>query len=463
MAGKVALLLCIAFVFFLLKREKKQMAGVSTALWVPTLWLLYGASRPLPYWQGNNLLLAGSGSVTEGSSIDRNFLLILIVVGCFIISKRRFDWKAIFKESPWLAAVYLYALTSIVWSDVPFVSAKRFIRLAGSLIMGMIILSETSPRRALESVLGRMVYILIPFSVLLVKYFPDLGLSYRQHTGERWWTGVTTTKNNLGVLCLLSAFYLIWRLLLRWKEQGTMGKWKLYPEFLVLAMTAYLMKGAEGIYSATSIACLALGLVMLVSLWRLLQNQNRASLAQTVLLVPVLAVALFGAGVPFFGTAMASGITATLGRDATFTGRTDIWAELTPMALQAPLLGHGYGGFWVGNYYAEVNEAHNGYLETVLELGFAGLMILMGFIVSYARQIYRGFRKNIEWALFGSGLLIMMVLHNVTEASFLGECDPMWTSAIFVLILNGSVMRSCARKQPAVQPLYNASPAEGRP
>ncbi|MCK7480580.1 MAG: hypothetical protein M0C28_27650 [Candidatus Moduliflexus flocculans] len=39
------------------------------------------------------------------------------------------------------------------------------------------------PRRAVESVLRRTTFILIPFSIVLIKYFPDYGVDYRPLVG----------------------------------------------------------------------------------------------------------------------------------------------------------------------------------------------------------------------------------------------------------------------------------------
>ena len=47
MPRQLALLLCTAFVLFLLRLERRQSAGVSAALWIPTLWMLAIASKPL--------------------------------------------------------------------------------------------------------------------------------------------------------------------------------------------------------------------------------------------------------------------------------------------------------------------------------------------------------------------------------------------------------------------------------
>ena len=125
------------------------------------------------------------------------------------------------KCNRWLVLLISYMLVSILWSDIPFVAFKRWVREFTAVIMALLVLSEPAPRQALESVLRRTVYVLIPFSVLLIKYFPDLGVIYSRWTGEIQWIGVTLQKNGLGRLCLISAFFLVWTLTRRW-QGGTL-------------------------------------------------------------------------------------------------------------------------------------------------------------------------------------------------------------------------------------------------
>jgi exopolysaccharide production protein ExoQ len=434
MPSNVALILFSVFVLYLLRFERKQTSGVSQALWIPTLWMLYCGSRPLATWESNYLLTSGNGSdASEGSAIDRNFLMCLILLGLATLARRKFDWMAVLKNNSWLFALLLYVLVSVLWSEAPFSSIKSVGKLAGNLVMAMVVLSEESPKQALESIFRRVAYILIPYSLLLIKYFPNLGVFYLPYTGDRWWIGVTTTKNSLGVLCIISVLFLVWSLLLTWKQRKASGnlRWS-YLDLLVLCISLFLLKG-EVSYSATSVVCLATGIITVLGLHWI--RARWINLRLWMLLVPVALIIIFGASIPFLGTAATSGVTSFLGRDVTFTGRTGIWAQLVPMALEEPLLGHGYGGFWLGHYYAEVNEAHNGYLEVVLGLGFVGLIFVIGFIASCCREAYIGILKNSEMAFFAFALIIMIVLHNITEASFVEETELMWVSLVFAKLV----------------------------
>ena len=71
-----------------------------------------------------------------------------------------------------------------------------------------------------------------------------------------------------------------------------------------------------------------------------------------------------------------------MGRDSTLTGRTEIWTHVLWVAGN-PLLGTGFESFWLGDRLANVwsimpgiQEAHNGYLEVYLNLGWIGVTLL---------------------------------------------------------------------------------------
>ena len=88
-----------------------------------------------------------------------------------------------------------------------------------------------------------------------------------------------------------------------------------------------------------------------------------------------------------------------LGRDATLTGRTDLWKELLAQPLN-PLLGPGYQSFWqtpaaaqLGEkFYFIPNQAHNGYLEVYIQTGMISLFLLLG---SYRCGRYNKLKKGL--------------------------------------------------------------------
>ena len=79
-------------------------------------------------------------------------------------------------------------------------------------IIIFVVLTEQNPVLAIRILFCRCAFILVPFSVLFIKYYPDLGRAYTR-AGGAMATGVTTQKNSLGEVVLVCSLFLLWDLL----------------------------------------------------------------------------------------------------------------------------------------------------------------------------------------------------------------------------------------------------------
>src|SRR5271168_3764280 len=112
MPPTVALLLCTAFVLFLLQLERRGSRRVSTALWIPTTWMLAIATKPLGVW------FSVRGDNESGSELDRFVLTGLGVLAVVVLARRRFDWLGALRRQGWVLALLLYMCVSTFWSDI---------------------------------------------------------------------------------------------------------------------------------------------------------------------------------------------------------------------------------------------------------------------------------------------------------------------------------------------------------
>jgi O-antigen ligase len=331
-------------------------------------------------------------------------------------------------------------LISILWSDFQYVSLKRWVKTAGTVVMALVVLSEPDPYEAMRSVFIRTIYILIPLSAVLVKYFPRFGVEYARWSGGATWKGVTLGKNLLGALCLVSALFVISMLVKR--SQGNQPPAVRYPKLvylLILGLTFWLLKGPPGAYSATSIAVLIIGLATFFTMRRLKFLAHYLSRSAYIVLFGVCVVLLL---MKLFDVSLLT-FASWLGRDTTLTGRTDkIWGVLLPFALKHPVLGVGYGGFWVklpadldvGNDF--VNQAHNGYLDVFLQLGVVGLILLVPLMISFFNKARSEFERDYEWASLRISFLPVMLLHNLTETSFVASTMLLWNFFVFLMVVH---------------------------
>lgn len=422
----LALVLCTGFVLFLLKLERKQESRVSRLSWLPTIWLLYIASKPLGVW------FQAAGTIESGSIHDQIFLALLLCLAVLVLFARSFPFGAAFREQPWLLALIVYMLLSVFWTDSPLVGLRRWIREASAIVMAFVILSEPLPRETLESLLRRSVYVLIPYSIMLIKYYPHYGRLFGRWSGQEMWIGVTLQKNGLGRLCMIAGFFLVWTLFRRWRGRGLPAvKYQTYADVAVLLMTAWLLRGPGGAYSASAIGSLIVGLAAFFGL--LWMKKRGAFVSRGALMAVAAFLIVFGTITPFVGGSTISPLTSTLGRDETLTGRTEIWAGLIPIAMQHPILGSGFGGFWTSQAIEEhgERESHNGYLETFVTLGFVGLLLWSLLLLSWSSKYYDDLIINYDWGALAICMLLMTLAHNIAETSISTFCNQLIGMLLF--------------------------------
>lgn len=466
MPSLIALVLCAGFVIFLLRPEPRQAPAVTRALWIPIIWMLYIASKPIGIW-----FQAESSNPDAGSPMDRAFLTVLMLLALAVIVQRKTPGMAVLRENPWLMALIVFMLVSVIWSPIPGISFKRWIREFQAVLMALVVFSEPSPRQALESLLRRTTYILIPFSLVLIKYFPRYGVEYGRWSGAQEWLGVAQQKNSLASMCIISGVFLIWSLFRRWKKIGPpAGKYQTGAEGLLLLLTFYLLGGPSHsvFYSATSAYALVAGL--LCCAWIFLRKKSKKSLPAGPLLAVMSFIIILGVATVFVGGSGIRFAASSAGRDATLTGRTLVWTSLLPVVLRSPFVGLGFGGFWTSKTrdIFRISGAHSGYLDILLGIGFIGLILAAMFLLSSCRKAHRELSQDFYWGLLWLCYLMMSVVHNIGESSLDSFTSQM--TAVLLLFAISSSRKPRAEREPRKVPegeregdLMNSYPPGGPP
>lgn len=427
----IALLFCAALIFFLLSVDKRESHGVSPGVWLPTLWLIIAASRPLIDWTTSSEVMAHGAYTNSNSPLDRWTLTALGILGVIVLAKRRFDWYGIAKRNSWLFVLLAYMFLSTFWSDITLIAMKRWVRELVVVIMALVLSSEVNPRQALAAVFRRTAYVLLPLSLLLIRYYPIYGRVYGRYSGVEMWTGVTEQKNQLGRLCMVSVLVLFVELYQLWRSRRSkVARRQLIADIVVISLAVYLLIGS---HSATSLTTTLLGLLAFLGLnWM----YKRRRISQIPLFATVLFLIGFGVATPFLGGTNIGAFTATLDRDSTLTGRTQIWASVMPARNERSLFGYGIGSFWTAarrNLY-EIPTAHNGYLDALLDFGEFGFLVCTAWILFCAGKFHRASMQDPAWASLSICLLYMFLLYNITESALNSMTDYMSAIIVFSVL-----------------------------
>ena len=426
----LALVLCFLFLGLLVYRDLKKHPDLSHALWVPLIWFFIAASRSFSSWIHLGMVnLLTAEAYAEGSALDRSFQLVLILLAVVIVVRRKASWVEFFKNNRALLVFFVYCALSLVWSDAPFIAFKRLIRFAGLFPMLLILVSESRPAEAVYAVIRRCSYIGIPLSYLFVRYYPEYGRYYVPWSGQVQYSGISTNKNELGLLCLVAMLYFLWHILAHRKEKRFLKSIDTWTTFLVLLIAVYLFRIAQ---SATAIACFIVGAVLLIATELPPLKRNLRLLGAKVAGIIVLLIVL-QLSFNFYDV-----IIRALGRDTSLTGRTFLWNMVLGMATN-PLLGAGYESFWTAERLttvwtsgAHALQAHNGFIDTYLNLGYLGVALFIGLLASCFIRISRDFPFDFEFNRLKLAFLSVFILMNYTEAVF---PRPGLMTAIFFLCL----------------------------
>jgi O-antigen ligase len=412
----IALVGTFGFVFFLFRRDIRQKPNVTGAVWLPIIWVVLMGSRSVAQW----LFLCGFktlGSVEEGTPLDALVYSSLIIAGLYVLNKRQVNLSEVFQNNGWLMAFLLYCFIAILWSDFPFVALKRWIKMLGHPIMALILLTEPDSDEALARLMKRSAYVLLPFSIMAIKWYPDIGRRFDEWTGLASNVGITHSKNMLGGSCLVLGFFFICHFLrTRRSEKGKARRDELRLMGLLLVMIAYLLRKS---HDATATICLliATGVIFIVGR-RWVDKRMIGTYALLALIVLVVAQLAFG---------IFERVGELSGHESTQMGRIELWRDCLAVDTN-PVFGVGFESFWLGDRLHLVkggrpwtpNEAHNGYLETYLNLGLVGVFMLFGLIVATFRKIRCDLLRNFVWGRYELGFLATILFYNLTEATFKG-------------------------------------------
>ncbi|GLH79959.1 hypothetical protein SSBR45G_48680 [Bradyrhizobium sp. SSBR45G] len=327
-----------------------------------------------------------------------------------------------------LCAYFGFAGASVTWALKPELAFVRFAQEA--MILTAIVLPALLSNPTADIMRGMFVCFAIGV-ILNVLLIPGGYATYAQYGTQLvdiGYQGYFSGKNLLGEFAATA-------LLLALHELR-------YPGYrrasgLVVALAAVTLIFISSSKTALGLALVAPALALLVLL-----------VARTFRLAPVLILTTMVLGyivlseLAGFGT---NRIAYLLTGDSSFTGRTTIWAFSKLEIAQRPLLGWGYQSFWlVGADAPSVTEApgwvkgmpnsHNGFYDTMLELGYVGLALLLAFLAATVHVIGRVMKHDFKraWILLSIALFVM--IYNFIETLWLRAFDVTWVAFVLVTV-----------------------------
>jgi O-antigen ligase len=411
MAKLIATLCCYIGIAGLFWLERDKKARVSKAVWIPVIYLLIISSRSLSSW-----LEMSPPEIKDGvysSPLDAAFSFFLLALALIVLLFRQRKVASLLRGNKPILLFYCYAAMSMMWSDIPFVTLKHWTKGIEDVLIILVVVTDDAPVLAIRQIITRAGFLLIPLSVLVGIYYPVWGRRYTKG-GAPEFTGISVQKNQLGQICLIIGLGLLWCLLQAYRDRTSAVRGRRLLAFgTTIGIDAWLLHKC---LSLTSTVCLVLGAGIMILASR---PSKRPKPVRVHLLV---ATALCIALVPLF---VAPTLVESVGRDTTFSGRTEIW-RLLPTMLQNHWLGAGYETFLVGPRLLEMvhtfgydfQEAHNGYLEVYLNLGWIGVSLFAFLLIDGYRKIVAGMRWDPTTGGLRLAFFVAVLIEGLTEAPF---------------------------------------------
>lgn len=411
-------------------RSAKLLAALEKGFTVLALFLYAGSL--LPFVSG---AAAGTYDPTQGSTVSQAIFLTLYVITFCLVFVRRRRLARVLSRDKFLLLLVGVALVSVLWATAPEVTLRRSVALMGTTLFGVYLAVRYDLKEQLR-LLAWALGIGALLSLLFALALPAYGVMNEPTvTG---WRGVYVHKNTLGAIMALSA--LVFMLL---SVSGRRYRWLCWAGF-GLSVGLLLLSNSKS------------SLVVFLTLLALLPFY-RALRWRYTLAVPVFITAiLVGGGVATLILSNIEAVFDALGRDASLTSRTEIWAAVIHMIREQPWLGYGYGGFWLGwdgpsayvllTIYFDPLTAHSGFLDLWLDLGLLGVVIFaLGFVAASLRSLaWARVAGSAVVGLWPLVYLTLVLLQNLTESVILTQNSIFW-----VLYVAAVLSMPARRPEPA--------------
>jgi exopolysaccharide production protein ExoQ len=326
----------------------------------------------------------------EGDPFSATIWLVLLFSSIYLVIRNQRQVRELLAtvNRPFFFFLALASL-SLLWSIEPAITLRRIIRLYIIVLVCLAFASAGWQPRRFENSLRWLLFLLLAASAIFCYWNPELAIHHQQSQELlNAWHGITTGKNVLGSLA--SCAFILWLHGLLTHETGRIAA---IANLALAGLCLVMCRSSTSLMATVFAACFMVLLVRPSGSMRRLMPYVVGIFAAAVL---VYALAVLNI-VPGLGVILTP-ISMITGKDLTFSGRTNIWYLLKLHISQHPLLGTGYGAYWVGAVpsspsYAMLSqlwfyptEGHNGYLDVINDLGYVGGACLLAYFVVYLRQ-----------------------------------------------------------------------------
>ncbi len=322
-----------------------------------------------------------------------------------------------------LGAFGVFAFVSLVWSSTPTLTAVRAVQVLIVIFFAGVAVRLLGPSKALEALfVATIIYVLLGTTARLLT-----GAGYQKIDlqGAVRFTWFYVHPIIAGTYAAAGALYLVARSLY---DGHRALLWRAVPWLLFFVMVAVALATRS---RGPVFACVG-GLGIL-----LIRRYSRPWITAVGVPIVFALVLAVSAAIPVAQNWLGSGEGAEsaaadfllrgegLQGLTDLNGRVSLWVDLTPLFLKHPLIGSGFlaSREFILQYRSWASEAHNSLVQSLLDLGVVGTMLLW-LPIALTFMPFRDGRTSSPTSqrarAIGIALMVFVVLNSVTTASFAG-------------------------------------------
>jgi exopolysaccharide production protein ExoQ len=301
----------------------------------------------------------------------------------------------------------IFALISILWSDYTFISFKRWFQYFTAYLVALSVMAHVDFSEVLLKRIRFLFYIYLIASMVSILIIPGAKDFYGI------WRGIAPSKNHLGQGSLLGGLVIFYTIV---TSRGT----KRITATLMFVLALILMVGSESMTTLSTF----LFICFLGTVFYLDKYFSKLSIGRFISAFIIFCGAAFFLTVLFLAPDLLAALAGSAGRDLSFTGRTDLWSDILTGFSNHWLLGVGFQGFWIVEnptllalyeiYVWLPNQAHNGYVDILNEVGVVGFILFLLIIFNYFRGVVK-LKLPHYWKWFAIAAIII----NFQESTFI--------------------------------------------
>jgi O-antigen ligase len=403
------------------------------------------------YWVSlspfQDLSLLSNKDPWAGSSNSLNQMIAIGLFGVLAVFAVRHPlFNQIAQPRLLLGAIFGWFLVTGMLADDPSIAFRRVV-MAGMVCIGAsIFLLLPRDEKHFAKLLGIGLLLLLGLAYFGVIFMPSRALHLSTDVVEPQlaglWRGFFGHKNTAAIGMSFTIFggLFVWQ------------RWSRFAGFTIVALGLLFLWNTGG---KTSMAILPTVFVLAWAFerWRRLRY-------------PLIVGSLGLFNLVAVGSAVYPGIrsfVSSLGIDASFTDRTDIWQIAFSAIVQSPITGHGFMSYWqtesmvygagiIESWAVLAANAHNAYLDTAISAGIPGLILVVAWIIFRPIADYNRAETTGNDPLL-SRLFLRIWLYGIfaasLESSFFNNAGPVWFTiliAVFGLQYQGRAQIVAARE-----------------